>query len=144
MQYPTQSRLASAVLWCLALVIVLCPTVAVAAPPGIPIHVVPASRVEQINSPPDGLPDQEVQYVEFDSPLNTSLITVFNAGGTGHRSFALVFEVQGGGTFMFSAKEDGDDVNLALTQPIPVTAVWIRCDSFSDVVCRYAVSLVGD
>lgn len=144
MQHRTTSRNAFVMLLPLALVIAALPSTATAAPPAKPIKIAPASRVELIESPDDGLPDQEFQHITFDAPLETSLVTVWNRGGTGHRSFALVFHVQGGGSFQFSAKEDGDDVTLALTQPVPVTAVTIRCDSFSSAVCRYTVSLVGN
>jgi len=108
------------------------------------VTIAPASRVENIESPPAGLPDQTFQNVTFTTPLTTSLVTVANRGGTGNRSFLVTASVEGGGFFSFQAKENGDDVTLALSQPIRITGVSIRCDSFSTVVCRYTVSLVGN
>jgi hypothetical protein len=108
------------------------------------ISVAPASRVENIESPALGLPDQVIDDVTFDTPIITSLVTVANRGGAGHRSFLVTASVSGGGFFSFQVKEDHDDVTLSLTQPIPITGVSIRCDSFSAVVCRYTISLVGN
>lgn len=34
------------------------------------VSIVPASRVENIDSPPSGLPDQQFQDVEFPTPLS--------------------------------------------------------------------------
>jgi len=113
---------------------ILAPTTAIAAPP---------SRVENIESPPAGLPDQTFQNVTFTTPLTTSLVTVANRGGTGHRSFLVTAFVSGSGFFSFQVKEDQPDVTLPLAEPIPITGVSIRCDSFSAVVCQYTVSLVG-
>jgi hypothetical protein len=124
-----------------AIAALLAPTPAIAA--GVPVRIVPASRVENIESPPTGLPDQQFQNVTFESPLITSLLTAVNRGGTGNRSFLVTVFVSGGGFFSFQVKENQNDITLPLTQPIPITGVSIRCDSFSDVVCQYTVSLVG-
>ena len=107
-------------------------------------RLAPASRVENIASPAGELPDQEFQNVTFETPLLTSLVTVANLGGSGHRSFLVTVSVYGGGSFSFQVKEGHEDVTLPLSQQIPVTGVSIRCDSFSEVHCRYSVSLVGD
>lgn len=119
MRHPIMSRPSLAVFRSLALIIAALPTVAAADPAVKPVKIDPASRVEQINSPGSGLPDQEIQHVTFESPLKTSLVTVGNRSGTGHRSFALTFHAEDGGSFEFSARENSDDVTLALTQPIP-------------------------
>jgi hypothetical protein len=77
------------------------------------------------------------------TPLTTSLITVANRGETGHRAFFVSVHVEGGGFFAFIVRE-GAEVILPLAQPIPVTSVSIRCDSFSAARCKYTVSLVGN
>jgi hypothetical protein len=103
-----------------------------------------ASRAVTITHPSGGLPNQSTQNFNLTPPLTTSLVTVANLGGTGHRSFLVVAYVSGGGHFSFSAKEGLEDVILPLVQPIPITRISIRCDSFSTVVCGYEISLVGN
>ncbi len=106
-------------------------------------HAAPRSQV--IESPPTGLPNQQFQTVNFPTPLNTSLVTVANRGGTGNRAFLVSISLSGGGSFSFQAKEGQSDITLPLSHLLPVTGVSIRCDSFSSSVpCRYTVSLVGE
>lgn len=108
------------------------------------VSIAPASRAETVQSAAFGLPDQQFHHVTFRRPLTASLITVANLGGTGHRSFLVVANLVGGGTFSFQAKEGGEDITLAMAQPVPLTGVSVRCDSFSAVNCRYEISVVGN
>jgi len=109
------------------------------------VHADPTDdvRVEQIDSPQFGLPDQTFQSVTFTTPITTSLVVVNDRGGTGHKSFLVSLSVASGGTVSFSAREGLADVTLPLTRPIPISGVQIRCDSFSGVNCQYTVTLVG-
>ncbi len=100
-------------------------------------------RVEQIDSPQFGLPDQTFQSVTFTTPITTSLVVVNDRGGTGHKSFLVSLLVASGGAVSFSQREGLADVTLPLTRPIPISGVRIRCDSFSNVHCQYTVTLVG-
>lgn len=101
-------------------------------------------RVVSFDSPADGLPSQEFQSVDIVPTLKTSLVAVANRGGDGHRSFYVTLRVSGSNAIEFQVKEGQPDVLLPLTQPIPIDRVWLRCDSFSAIVCRYTVSLVGE
>lgn len=100
-------------------------------------------RVEQINSPQLGLPDQTFQNVPFTTPIIPSLVVVNDRGGTGHKSFLVSLTVESGGVISFSQREGLADVMLSLTQQIPISGVSIRCDSFSNVNCQYTITLVG-
>jgi hypothetical protein len=111
---------------------------------GQTVSIAPASRVESMSSPASGLPDQQYQHMNLRVPLTASLITVANLGGTGNRSFLLIVRLATGGEFVFSAKEGGDDITLALAQPVPVSGLSVRCDSFSATHCKYSVSVVGN
>jgi hypothetical protein len=108
------------------------------------VSIAPATRAESMQSPALGLPDQQFQHLNLRQPLITSLITVANLGGTGNRSFLVTVKLLTGGSFVFSAKESGEDITLALSQPVVVSGVTVRCDSFSTVNCKYQISLVGD
>lgn len=108
------------------------------------VSIAPATRSESIQSPALGLPDQQFQHVNLRQPLTTSLITVANLGGSGNRAFVVTVKLLTGGSFVFAAKEGGDDITLALSQPVVVSGVTVRCDSFSAVNCRYQISMVGD
>lgn len=100
-------------------------------------------RVEQINSPQFGLPNQTFQNVTFTKSIIPSLVIVNDRGGTGHKSFLVSLTVESGGTIPFSQREGLADVMLPLEQQIPISGVSIRCDSFSDVNCQYTITLVG-
>lgn len=100
-------------------------------------------RVEQINSPQLGLPDQTFQNVPFTTPIIPSLVVVNDRGGTGHKSFLVSLTVESGGAISFSQREGLADVILSLAQQIPISGVNIRCDSFSSVNCQYTITLVG-
>lgn len=100
-------------------------------------------RVEQINSPQLGLPDQTFQNVPFTTPIIPSLVVVNDRGGTGHKSFLVSLTVESGGAISFSQREGLADVILSLAQQIPISGVNIRCDSFSNVNCQYTITLVG-
>jgi hypothetical protein len=108
------------------------------------VSIAPATRAESMQSPPMGLPDQQFQHLNLRQPLTTSLITVANLGGTGNGSFVVTVKLTAGGSFVFAAKEGGDDITLALSQPVVVSGMTVRCDSFSAVNCKYQISLVGD
>jgi hypothetical protein len=108
------------------------------------VSIAPATRAESMQSPAPGLPDQQFQHLNLRQPLTTSLITVANLGGTGNRSFLVTVKLLTGGSFVFSAKEGGEDITLALSQPVVVSGVTVRCDSLSAVNCRYQISMVGD
>lgn len=100
-------------------------------------------RVEQIDSPQLGLPDQTFQKVTFTTPIIPSLVVVNDRGGTGHRSFLVSLIVENGGAISFAQREGLADVMLPLEQQIPISGVNIRCDSFSTVHCQYTITLVG-
>ena len=100
-------------------------------------------RVEQINSPQFGLPDQTFQNVPFTTPIIPSLVVVNDRGGTGHKSFLVSLTVESGGAISFSQREGLADVILSLAQQIPISGVNIRCDRFSNVNCQYTITLVG-
>ena len=100
-------------------------------------------RVEQIDSPQFGLPDQTFQNVAFTTPIIPSLVVVNDRGGTGHKSFLVSLAVETGGAISFSQREGLADVMLPLAQQIPISGVNIRCDSFSTVNCQYTITLVG-
>ncbi len=108
------------------------------------VSIAPATRAESMQSPALGLPDQQFQNLNLRQPLTTSLITVANLGGSGNRAFVITVKLLTGGSFVFAAKEGGEDITLALSQPVVVSGVTVRCDSFSSVNCRYQISLVGD
>src|SRR5215831_14777205 len=95
-----------------------------------------AARTENVESPPRGLPDQTFQHITFATALSTSLITVADRSGTGHRSFLVTFHVSGGGFFSFQLKEGQNDIVLPLPQAVSITGLSIRCDSFISVVCQ--------
>ena len=103
----------------------------------------PATAVFTVGNPPGGLLDQQTQHSNLRVPLTTSLVTVANLGGDGHRSFLVSLQLVEGGWFSFNVREGGDDVTLPLAQPVRIRAVSVRCDSYGPTRCRYQIGIVG-
>lgn len=124
------------------LALVAAGTLSVAAPAAAR-YSGPATAVFTVGNPAGGLPDQQTQHTNLRAPLTTSLVTVANLGGEGHRSFLVGLQLVEGGWFSFNVREGGADVTFPLAQPVRIRAVSVRCDSFGPTRCRYQLGLVG-